>query len=478
MVGADADFSEYAAARRTDLVRLTTLLGVPPAHAAVLADRALAAARRRWPRVRDDGDPDGSLLDLLLEQKAADRTPWWEEGAADLPADLVRELDAMTVRERAAVVWTALGHADHEVGAELRGRLLAAAAGCVVPPPTGAEPTRRDRRPLLVGLVAVVLVAGLAVALGLPGDGPSPEPPLEAVDVVEQVNRAPVAWYADGRVHLERTLAPVEDVRALVEMGAGAVYLDGDGRVVRLDGDGGRQLLGRAAVDLGLVGSAVFGRVAFVTEDLSALEVVDVAEAQLVARRDLEGSEEERAGLRLVRMTGSVLRWTQADRELEWDTVGQTFQSDLQGEDEGALVDVVGGTELRQLDPETIRISQSLGEPLVVLGSGGEVSPRQQFVLTRTGGGGTGVRVFAVGTGEDLATGTTEQDIVLDARFTAPDVITYLLADREAVPDPSGAGRTSSTGPLEVRSCQVGTARCTVDAVGTGAGDSSAVLAR
>ena len=114
----------------------------------------------------------------------------------------------------------------------------------------------------------------------------------------------------------------------------------------------------------------------------------------------------------------------------------------------------------------------------VVLGSGGEISPRQQFVLTRSGEGGTGARVFAVGTGEELASGTTSADIVLDARFTGPEQVTYLLADREAVPDPSGAGRTSTTGPLEVRTCQVRTGRCTVDAVGGGAGDSSAVLAR
>ena len=45
--GLGADVAEYAAARRTDLGRLGVLLGSPPEHAATLADRTLAVARRQ-----------------------------------------------------------------------------------------------------------------------------------------------------------------------------------------------------------------------------------------------------------------------------------------------------------------------------------------------------------------------------------------------------------------------------------------------
>lgn len=477
-----ADFAEYAAARRTDLVRVGVLLGSPPEHAALVADRALALARRQWPRLRDDGDLDGTVLDLLLEQRAADRSRWWEGADPVLPPDLSRTLDALTVRQRALLAWTALGHADAEADHDaalqpgLADRVLEVATGLVVPPPTAAEPVARSRRPLVLAGVAaaVLLLLATLVTVLRPGEEPVPEPPLDAVEVVDQANPAPVAWYADGTVHLQRTFATVEGVEALVEMGAGAVYLDTDGRVVRLDGDGDRLLLGRADPEVGLLGSEVFGRVAFVTESGRELLVVDVADAEVVARRGLAAEGE----VRLVRMAGSLVIYTQDDQELGLYTEGDSSFGTTQPDGEGTLVDVVGGTELRQLDPETIQVSQALGEPLVLLGSGGEISPRQQFVLTRSGEGGTGVRVFAVGTGEDLVTGLTDQDVVLDARFTGGDLVTYLLADRQAVPDPSGAGRTSTGGPLEVRTCQVRTGRCTVDVVGGGAGDGTAVLAR
>ena len=145
-----ADFAEYAAARRTDLVRVGVLLGSPPEHAALVADRALALARRQWPRLRDDGDLDGTVLDLLLEQRAADRSRWWEGADPVLPPDLSRTLDALTVRQRALLAWTALGHAiaeaDHDAAHDaalqpgLADRVLEVATGLVVPPPTAAEP--------------------------------------------------------------------------------------------------------------------------------------------------------------------------------------------------------------------------------------------------------------------------------------------------------------------------------------------------
>ncbi len=145
---------------------------------------------------------------------------------------------------------------------------------------------------------------------------------------------------------------------------------------------------------------------------------------------------------------------------------------------DGPLLDVVGVTQLRQDGEETIMVRQLLGTPVVRLGEGGEISPRQQFVWTRSGDDGSGVRVFAVGSGEELASGTDRADVVLDARFTGADRITYLLADRAALPGPAEAGRVSSTGTLEVRTCQVRNARCTVHAVGAGAGDATALLAR
>lgn len=477
----DADLEEYAAARRPDLVRVGVLLGSAPEHAATVADRTLVRVAREWRDLRGAAAPDDRLLSLLLEERAADTSRRWDSETDPVPAlppALSADLDRLPLPRRAALVWAALGHGP-DVDPALQPAVAAAALQVVVPPPTGATPAPRRRAAPVAAAVLTVLGVGLAVSLWPDGATPPAEDPLDRVEVVQRDNPAPLGWYADGRLHLAGFVAPVEDVRAFVEVAGGAVYLDDRGRVVRLSADGERTLLGRADVGAGLVGSSVFGRVAWVTEDGDGLEVADVATGEVVARRtfDVPPPDREPVPPRLVRMSGAELRYTESGREHEWDTAGQTFRSDLQG-GRGDLVDEVGNTQLRQVDPGTASIELRYGSPLVARGVGVEISRRQQYVLLRTGEGGSGVRVVSVTTREEVDAGLTEADVVLDARFSDADRVTYLLADRAALPDASGAGRVSSTGPLEVRSCQVRTGVCEVHASGPGAGDSAALLAR
>lgn len=478
-----ADFEEYAAARRPDLVRLAVLLGHPAEHAATLADRALVRARRSWRRLRQEHDPDAGLRDLLLEERRAALAtgeswwvPPWGEEQPSLPASLRADLDRLPVDARERLAWAALGRSDADLLDATDPGLLASVAAAVpglpVPPPTGAAPARRRPPVLRVAALAgaVVLVGGLVTAL-LPGPS-SPEPSLGPVQMTAARNPAPVAWYADGRLHLARGTAEVDGVVALVELREQVVYLDDRGDVVRLGPGGERVLLGRADPSVGLVASEPAGRVAWLAEDGATLEVADVPEAEVVAR--LENAQEPR----MVRFAAPLLVYVDADGEHEWHTVTGSLSTVVSDQEQGDLVDVVGVTQLRQVGAETIQVRQLLGTPVVRPGDGGEISARQQFVLTRSGEGGTGVRVFAVGTGEELDSGTDRDDVVLDARFTGADRITYLLADRAALPGPSEAGRVSATGPLEVRTCQVRSGRCVVHAAGAGAGDRTALLAR
>lgn len=484
---------EYAAARRPDLVRLCVLLGSPPEHAALIADRTLARVRADWAELVA-GDPDVQLLELALEQRALDRTPWWEQVRPDevLPRELAA-LDRLDPTTRARLVWAVLGRGpakDLEDGGDqptapgLLADVARVAAGVPLTAAAAAgavEPLRsRSRGRSVLAAAAAAVVVGLLVVAVLPDDRPAPEAPLGPVVVDGRPNPAPVAWYADGRIHLSDGVAEVSGVEALVELGAGVVYLGTDGRVVDLRPDGTRTVLGRGEAGAGLVGNAVFGRVAWVTPD-GWLEVADVPAAQVLARREVgsvSGTGPGEEPVRLVRMAGSLLLWTAGGREYEWDTAAGTLREEEREEGEGVLVDVVGTTELRQLPDGTVTLAQQLGARTVLLGTGGEISPRQQFVLTRSGEGSTGVRVFSVGAGEEIASGTTGEDVVLDARFTDADRITYLLADRAALPDASGAGRVSGTGPLEVRTCQVRTGRCVTHATGAGAGESAVLLAR
>lgn len=481
--GTGPDFEAYAAARRPDLVRLAVLLGHPAGHAAVLADRALVRAQRSWRRLREEHDPDAGLRDLLLEERRAAlaageawwRSPWAEEQPS-LPASLRADLDRLPVDARARLAWAALGRSDVDLldatDRELLASVTTAVPGLPVPPPTGAVPPRRRGPVLRVAalVAAVVMVGGLVTAL-LP-EPPAPEPPLGPVGISAARNPAPVAWYADGRLHLARGIAEVDGVVALVELREQVVYLDDRGDVVRLGGGGDRVLLGRADPSAGLVASEPAGRVAWLAQDGVTLEVADVPEAEVVAR--LEAAQRPR----MVRFAAPVLVFVDADGEHEWHTVTGSLSTVVGDPEQGDLVDVVGVTQLRQVGAESIQVRQLLGTPVVRLGDGGEISARQQFVLTRSGEGGTGVRVFAVGTGEELDPGTDRDDVVLDARFTGADRITYLLADRAALPGASEAGRVSATGPLEVRTCQVRSGRCVVHAAGAGAGDRTALLAR
>lgn len=477
---AAAEAEEYAAARRPDLVRLAVLLGSPPDHAAVLADRTLAGVRAGWSELIA-GDPDDQLVDLLLEQRALDRTAWWDRVRPDevLPPELA-PLDRLDPRTRAAVVWGALGRDPASVGDHvpvdpgLPGLVARVAAGVPVPPEVVRIPLRsRSSRRLVLGAAAAAVAVGLLVPVLGPDERPVAEPPLGPVAVGGRPNPAPVAWYAAGRIHLDDGSAAVPDVVALVEMGAGAVYLDVDGRVVALSGTGERTLLGQAVVEPGLVGSAVRGRVAWVTED-DEVEVADVEAARVVDRLEVGDAEQ----VRLLRMAGPVLRFTEADGETAWVPEEGGTESVGPSASRGSLVDVVGSTELRQLDGGRVAVDGPFGPRVVVPGDGGEVSPSEEFVLTRTGEGGLGVRVFEAGTGEERASGTTPEDLVLDVRFTGADEITYLLGDQASLPDGSGVGRASGTGPVEVRTCQVRLDFCVVHASGPGFGETAALLAR
>ena len=480
---AAAEAEEYAAARRPDLVRLAVLLGSPPDHAAVLADRTLAGVRAGWSELVA-GDPDAQVVDLLLEQRALDRTAWWHRVRPDevLPPELA-PLDRLDPRTRAAVVWGALGRepagvpgsGDHGASDPgLPGLVARVAAGVPVPPEVVRIPLRsRSSRRLVLGAAAAAVAVGLLVPALRPDERPAADPPLGPVDVGGRPNPAPVAWYAAGRVHLDDGSAAVPDVVALVEMGAGAVYLDVDGQVVALSGDGGRTLLGQAVLGPGLVGSAVRGRVAWVTEN-DEVEVADVGTGRVVDR--LEVGDAEQVGL--LRMVGPVLRLTEGGSETAWDLDENMIGEVESGQGQGELVDVVGSTELRQLDGGRVAVDGPFGGRVVVPGDGGEVSPSEEFVLTRTGEGGLGVRVFDAGTGEERASGTTREDLVLDVRFTGADEITYLLGDRASLPDGTGVGRASGAGPVEVRTCQVRREFCVVHAAGPGFGETAALLAR
>lgn len=196
-----SDFATYVDARWPDLVGGLEDEGVPGDQARLAAAEVLLAARRSWRRrVRDE------QVDVTLWAEVRER--------AGLPARLgepvphaVRPRDPRDRPEE----WL-------ERAGEVR-----------------AVRRRRGLRRAVAGLAVVALLAA-----GWAWWAAQPEPPA----VRAEANRLPVAWYAEGELHLEDVVVELPDVEVFV-----ADFADGasraaviarlrSGDVVRVDSEG------------------------------------------------------------------------------------------------------------------------------------------------------------------------------------------------------------------------------------------------
>lgn len=457
------DFEEYAAARRDLLVRAAVLMGRPPGHAAGVVDAALAGAARAWRDVRDLADPDGHVWAEVLDLLATDRD-WWDEpleqpGPPEVLDRLPRDERAALVRE-AVLPATATVTAAAPVDRGLVEQVRAAADGVLVPVrgarPATRPPRRRMPRALVAALAAVVLVAGLGTWWALRPAPEEPEAPLGALPVLVEANPLPVAWFGTGSVHLPEASVAVDGVRSLVEVGDGAVYVDQQGRVVALAPDGGRRLLGSADPDAGLVVDAERLLVAFLAADGGARQVVvvDVPPGDVVARREVG------PGTRLLALDADGVRSADEEAVTVWDQT--TGEVDTTPTPQGPVVAARDGTTVQQVDAESLLITRD-GLEAVVLGQGAQVSPGGEQVLTTTARGLW--RVVTAG-GEEVRTGLTVDDVIVDAAFVAPGVVTYFTVRAQDQRQAGDFGRISASGQVSARTCRVGARpRCERQAV-------------
>ena len=347
-----------------------------------------------------------------------------------------------------------------------------------LPPPLEAfrdhaaqEQRKRRRRARLVAAVAVVpVVLATATWIGTRSDGDSTAQAPPVVTMVE--NSADIAWWGDGRLHLANVTVEVppsgRPLDHLAEINGGAVYGDDTGAVVFVGDDGEVTRIGTKAPGARLVASDETGWVAWVDpRDRSPeLVVYDLTARDVLASRPLPsagagaGPGGAGAGSHPIALDGDKVYYTAADAEHEWTVPdGETVPVQPSG-----LLAVANGTRVWQVDPTTITMVQ----PFFSLsferaGSGAQISPDGNRVLTRTSGVGQGggrVRLYDTRSGESLWTGLTRRDVPIAATLGPETEVSYLLAYRDDESRREAFVRQSSSSPVELRTCDHETRRC------------------
>ena len=218
------DFATYVDARWPDLVGGLEDEGVPGDSARLAVAEVLLAARRSWQRRVRDEQVDVTLWEQVRERAGLPARPGEPVPHAVRPRD---------------------PHDGPDPWLERAGEVRAARR-------------RRGARQAVAGLAVLVLLgAGWAWWAAQP----------EAPAVRTEPNRLPVAWYADGELHLEDVVVELPEVEAFVADepdepdGAAVVARLRSGEVVRVDPDGGVEPVDEApdALDAAPVAPVVRG---------------------------------------------------------------------------------------------------------------------------------------------------------------------------------------------------------------------------
>ena len=356
----EQDFAAYVAARGATVVRCLSLLGLAPATAERVAAETFAAIRSDWGELAEYADPDVALYSAMLATLSAHgRRHYVRPNGPERVAAVLRYtsgLEEVRVCEVLNISTAVLRSLLADPGLEdaLADEAEEFAAGYVSYGLVQAVAAHERRRRWTWSVATAV---GLAAAVAVAVQVASPEPPLRpgdalsAVRVVDEKNKvADVAWWADGWLHLEHAAVEVGDVQRLVAVGTGAAYVDGDGRLVHVDEQGRRTLLGQPDAKAAVVSSPRLGLVAWVDvarPDVRRIVVWDVTEGEHVA--GVVTSPRSRT----ISFDGGWLTFGQGLTDWAWDPAGGPARETGNGyaeepSDRTALVDVVAGTRLEQ----------------------------------------------------------------------------------------------------------------------------------
>jgi hypothetical protein len=346
-----------------------------------------------------------------------------------------------------------------------------------LPPPLEAfreraahEQRRRRRRRTTLGAAAAAVLVLLVSAtwLGTRSDGDTSARPRPVVTMVE--NPADIAWWADGSLHLANVTVEVppsgRPPDQLAQINGGAVYGDDTGAIAFVGDDGEVIRIGTKTAGAPLVASDENGWVAWVDprDGSPELVVYDLTARGVLASRPLPAAGTRRDGAVVgsnpIALDGDKVFYAAGDGEHAWTVPGGATEP----VEPSGLLAAASGTRVWQVDPTTITMVQPFfSVSFDRAGSGAQISPDGNRVLTRTsgrGGAADAVHLYDTRSGEPLWTGLTGRDAPIAATLGPETEVTYLLAYRDDESRRDAFVRQSSSSPVELRTCDHEARRC------------------
>jgi hypothetical protein len=333
----------------------------------------------------------------------------------------------------------------------------------------------RRRRRVVAAVVAAALVVGGATWLA--NREPSAPADLPQARITREPNPVPVAWYADGRLHLAKVAVTVPALTDLVEINGGAAYGDHRGTVAFVAADGERRRLGRKDPDGPLVASSGEGWVAWVEpgEDGGAptLMVYDVSVGKLLDSLDLHAPDAHPVAIDQHRVFyedgGGTFAWA----------VGVRAPEPVERTD---LLDVESATRVYQLAGRIEIVQSFFNVSYVRPGVGARLSAGGALVLSKAAGPGVATGrpfrplVYDARSGHRLPSGVAADERAVDATFGREHTIVYLVT--QVADLVGGSDLDGRRDPLVVlRSCDASSGECN-DVTPVASGTDRPLLAR
>lgn len=459
----DTEFDAYLAARWPALVRTLVLLGHPSEQAHAIAFDALARLQPDFRRLHREEDVDVAVHREVLDARERHlRHAPTGDGATAAPvarepepglADEAERLEQVTAAlagmapaQREVLVLLQVAELSQDQVADVLERRvdsgpvladadvrLALEAIPVEPLSSGevVEEARARRRRLASRSLAAVVALTVVVA----GVGWLWQRSEEVGRVTPAENPLPMAWYADGLLHLDEVTVEVRPVVDLVTVPGGVVLADEDGEVLMVEPDGELGELGDTVPGEGLVVEPDNGWVAWADPGAGTPELVvfDTRVGDEVGRRSLSFPDAESGqpvgSTGPIAIDGERVHYRTRTTDFFWEPLeGDAFS--LAGE----LVDLADGAQLSRVEGSDALLvqAQPFDTGSLVTGTDARLTPDGRYVLATVA---EDLVVYDSQTGQEVPRMHSPSDQGLSWTYTGDDTffvtVLHKLQDKQ-----------------------------------------------